>query len=119
MRWFPIFFLTLFLSLRPLIPLLDYAINYDYISTVLCINTQKAELNCNGKCYLAKEMAKTNEENSANMTAGFKFIDVFLGTESLLFTNDTSTLSFTEKNFFYTDSYIYLLYTRVSKPPTV
>jgi hypothetical protein len=34
------------------------AINYDYISKVLCINKDKPELKCNGKCHLMKELAK-------------------------------------------------------------
>ncbi|WP_292008401.1 hypothetical protein [Chryseobacterium sp.] len=119
MRWFSIFFLTLFLSLRPLIPLLDYALNYDYISKVLCVNAQKADLKCNGKCYLAKEMAKTANEENSKMNGGFKFIDAFLGTERLTFQNTTQELSFTEKNFFYKDSYLYFLYSQVIKPPTV
>lgn len=45
--------------IRPVAPLLDYAMNYEYISQVLCINNDKPELECEGKCYLAQEIQKT------------------------------------------------------------
>lgn len=43
---------------RPAFPLVEYAIRYDYISQVLCINKDKPALKCNGKCHLMKELAK-------------------------------------------------------------
>jgi len=39
-------------------PVVDYAINYDYIVNVLCENKDKPEMQCNGKCYLTKELAE-------------------------------------------------------------
>jgi hypothetical protein len=47
---------------KPIFPVMDYAINYDYISKVLCINKDKPELKCNGKCHLMKELAKTEDD---------------------------------------------------------
>lgn len=44
--------------LKPVIPVLEYVIFYDYIKNELCENKDKPKLECNGKCYLAKEMAK-------------------------------------------------------------
>ena len=55
----------LFIS-KPIIPVIDYVINYDYIVKELCENKEKPELQCNGKCQLMKEMAKAAEEESAN-----------------------------------------------------
>lgn len=48
--------------LKPVIPLVEYMVNYDYISKVLCENKAKPELKCNGKCHLMKEMAKASED---------------------------------------------------------
>lgn len=56
-----IFILAVFLLVKPIIPVLDYIVNYDYIATELCENTKKPELKCNGKCHLAKELAKVSE----------------------------------------------------------
>lgn len=52
--------------LKPILPVLEYVINYDYIVNVLCENKSKPELKCNGKCHLAKELAKASESNSKN-----------------------------------------------------
>ncbi|WP_428224553.1 hypothetical protein [Flavobacterium sp.] len=51
----------LFLLLRPVLPLVEYVVNYDYISKVLCENKAKPQLQCNGKCHLMKQMAKASE----------------------------------------------------------
>jgi len=48
--------------LKPILPVVDYIINYDYISKVLCVNKAKPELKCNGKCQLMKNLAKAAEE---------------------------------------------------------
>lgn len=47
--------------LKPFIPIVEYAVNYEYISKVLCVNKAKPELKCNGKCHLMKELAKSSE----------------------------------------------------------
>lgn len=47
--------------LRPLLPLLNYVVNYSYITEVLCINKQRPALLCSGKCYLRREMAKNTD----------------------------------------------------------
>lgn len=41
---------------RPLLPYAEYALNYKYISEVLCINQDKPELECDGKCYLKRKI---------------------------------------------------------------
>lgn len=46
---------------KPIFPLVDYVINYNYISKELCENKAKPELKCNGKCHLMKELAKASE----------------------------------------------------------
>jgi len=48
---------------RPVIPVADYIINYDYITKVLCVNKAKPMMHCNGKCHLMKELAKTAEQD--------------------------------------------------------
>lgn len=50
---------ALMLFLKPIYPVLEYVLQYDYISTTLCKNTNKPELKCNGKCHLVSELAKT------------------------------------------------------------
>ena len=47
--------------LKPVLPVIEYVINYDYITKVLCENKAKPQMNCNGKCHLMKELAKASE----------------------------------------------------------
>ncbi|AWG23522.1 hypothetical protein FFWV33_00440 [Flavobacterium faecale] len=48
---------------KPFLPIVDYIVNYDYISKVLCENKEKPKLHCNGKCHLMKELAKASNED--------------------------------------------------------
>jgi hypothetical protein len=47
--------------LKPGLPVVEYVVNYDYISQVLCENKAKPQMHCNGKCHLMKELAKASE----------------------------------------------------------
>jgi hypothetical protein len=55
------FILILAIFLKPIFPVIEYAVNYEYISKVLCENKTKPKLQCNGKCHLMKELAKASE----------------------------------------------------------
>ena len=46
---------------KPLVPLLEYVYNYDYIAKELCENRANVVKGCNGKCYLMKQLAKEAE----------------------------------------------------------
>lgn len=50
--------------IKPIFPVVDYIINYDYISTQLCENKAKPELKCKGTCHLKKELAKEAKKES-------------------------------------------------------
>lgn len=54
--------LSLLVFIKPVVPVFEYVINYEYIAKVLCINKDKPEMQCNGKCHLIKELAKTSEK---------------------------------------------------------
>lgn len=45
---------------RPVMPLFEYAVRYDYFAEVLCINKDKPKLQCNGKCELSKRLAEAS-----------------------------------------------------------
>jgi hypothetical protein len=40
---------------------LDYALNKQFIASVLCENKAKPVMHCNGKCHLRKQLAKASE----------------------------------------------------------
>ncbi len=56
-----ILILALIMLVKPSFPIIEYIINYEYISKELCENKAKPELQCNGKCHLMKELAKASE----------------------------------------------------------
>jgi len=62
---FGILFYLLYLlaMVRPLVPIIEYHANYEYIANVLCENRDKPYLACNGKCYLEKQLKKTNHDS--------------------------------------------------------
>ena len=64
-QFFGILFYLLYLlaMIRPLVPIIEYHANYDYIANVLCENRDRPYLDCNGKCYLEKQLKKTNHDN--------------------------------------------------------
>lgn len=44
--------------------LLDFYQHKEYIVSTLCINRDKPQKKCNGKCHLNKQLAKTQENGS-------------------------------------------------------
>lgn len=62
-------------------------VNYDYIVKNLCENRAKPESTCKGKCYVEKELAKT-EKQSGPQTIKISVLDVFLSNEILSFSNE-------------------------------
>lgn len=51
-------FIYLLAMVRPILPVIEYYINYDYINEQLCENRDKPYLKCNGTCYLEKQLDK-------------------------------------------------------------
>lgn len=47
---------------RPVLPVISYVVNYEYIRSELCENKEKPEMECNGKCHLKKEISKEAED---------------------------------------------------------
>jgi hypothetical protein len=62
-------------------------VNYDYIVKNLCENRAKPESTCKGKCYVEKELAKT-EKQSGPQTIKISVLDVFLSNDILSFSRE-------------------------------
>ncbi|WP_146035165.1 hypothetical protein [Formosa algae] len=62
--------LAIFLMVKPLIPLVEYAAFYDYIVNELCENKDVPELQCNGKCHLKEQLAKASDTEKGNNDKG-------------------------------------------------
>jgi len=108
--------------LKPALPVINYVVNYEYISKVLCVNKATPKLQCNGKCHLMKELAKTSENenpiSSDKKMASQQF--------EILFLEEIKSFEITPIYFFETpktNSYYSNLYFRLNSdsvfhPPT-
>ncbi|MDX5436660.1 MAG: hypothetical protein LPK03_05660 [Pontibacter sp.] len=50
-------------TFRYLAPVVHYQLDYTYISEVLCINRDRPQLQCHGKCQLRRKLVKLNQHN--------------------------------------------------------
>ncbi|MFZ4930799.1 hypothetical protein [Chryseobacterium sp. Mn2064] len=111
---------TFYMVFRPLIPLVEYAVNYDYIAKVLCINKSRPEIHCNGKCYLSKELAKTNDSETSPLqkskNAGQKVLDIYI-LPSITEISVTEKFPFFNLHFLYETAYSFLFLKHIFKPP--
>ena len=65
-----IFFLTLIAHTFSQVMIIgEFMINQDFIAAELCENKEEPELECNGKCYLKKELKKDEERKQDEKTS--------------------------------------------------
>ncbi len=116
-----LFLLVAIMVLKPVLPVIDYVVNYEYISKVLCINKAKPKLQCNGKCHLMKELAKTSESEkpiSSNKKIASQELEVLFFEEINSF--KITSIFFDKKqivNNNYSDLYYYFNSDSVFRPP--
>ena len=104
-----------------------YELNIDYITEKFCENKEKPELQCNGKCHLAQELAivaadtPKQQENGVKIVTAFEsFTPLFYDLKEQQSTLVDPTYSFKNKvSFFYKDCYSYSCEYSLLKPPIV
>lgn len=110
-------FLYILAMLRPISPFVEYAINYDYISKILCINKDKPEMSCNGKCQLMQKLEEQQEKDFQSLRIQMDEYPIgfvkFLRINSIK--NDENSL---KNNHYYKNQYSYLPLHNVFHPPT-
>lgn len=107
---------------KPLWPVMEYVVNYDYIANVLCENKDKPQLQCNGKCYLAKQLKKAQREQDKNPFGEHPFK---METQSVVYFQSLPSIDLTflieaeaNNNFgLYPDFQTFLLIKDISHPP--
>jgi len=67
----------------PVLPVIDYLINKDYITKNLCINKDKPKSCCKGKCHMVKQLQKTtpnpdNDTKNTNKRVQLKELNDFI-----------------------------------------
>lgn len=53
-----------------------FQLNRDYIAKVLCQNRKRPQLNCNGKCYLARKLKQQQDKQDKETTKRVESIPV-------------------------------------------
>jgi hypothetical protein len=108
--------------IKPVLPVLEYIVNYEYISKVLCINRDKPKMQCNGKCHLMKELAKASDAEkplSSDKKGTAPILDVIIFEEIKSFEMATVFFDTKEKiNPHYSNLYARLNSASVFHPPT-
>ncbi|TDE29954.1 hypothetical protein E0I61_07410 [Flavobacterium ranwuense] len=106
---------------KPILPVLEYVVNYEYISKVLCINKDKPKMQCNGKCHLMKELAKASDAEkplSSNKKGTSQILDVLIFEEIKSFVITPVCFGNKEKiNSYYSNLYFHLNSASVFHPP--
>ncbi|MBS7785700.1 hypothetical protein KIH23_00190 [Flavobacterium sp. CYK-55] len=113
--------MALSVLLRPVFPVIEYVVNYDYIANVLCVNKEKPKMHCNGKCHLMKELAKaaesekptTPDKKHTNIESFDWFFDRPLEYSFLNFNQNQGT-----SYFQYNNLYAHLSVQGIFHPPT-
>ena len=98
---------------------LQYEFNKEYIIQTYCVNKNRPQLHCDGKCYLAKKLkaAKQNEENQSKIQVFKLLIEVFHEASLSLIPLTLTTQLKTLPNFSYGNIYQYDILFSMLKPP--
>ncbi len=110
---------------KTIITFVSFKCNQRYIASTLCENKQKPALECDGKCYLKKQIKKQQEsEDSPLSLKKVQFFDFFIPQESkpFSFSSYYSPVHVVQiaKTIFFEDMGLYarLWITEVLRPPT-
>jgi hypothetical protein len=107
--------------LKPVLPVVEYVVNYEYISKVLCVNKAKPKMKCNGKCHLMKELGKTSESQtpiSSNKKIATQELEVLFFEEIKSFKITSFFSDNNQKiNSNYSNLYCYLNSVSIFRPP--
>lgn len=117
--------LLLLISLKPILyvgELAYFQLNIDYIIETYCINKDKPELECNGKCHLTTQLAKldaSSEDSNAPKTINTKeiFTLVFLSENIFHTLKDSQEIVVKKVVNSYTETYSFLTVSSCFKPP--
>ncbi len=109
--------------LKPILPVVDYVVNYEYISKVLCENKAKPMMHCNGKCHLMKELAKVAETDNPKSSDKKSFSPI----QEVLFFKEIKSFNIvscgcskqTKNSLSYLNLYSYLNANSEFHPPTI
>jgi hypothetical protein len=98
----------------------NYAVNYDYIVKNLCEKRDIPQSTCKGKCYVEKELAKTEKQSNSSQPVKIAGLDVFLSHEILSFSHpfdSDSQIDVPDSDYINSHSSEY--FSRIFHPPLI
>lgn len=116
------FILFIVFALRPVYNIgcfAYYELNIDYIIEKYCVNKEKPQLECNGKCHLTNQLALNNSD-SEDSSPLFTFFDAFY---PVYFQKYNSNYNLKCDSFFvknkwnYNNQFSSVFYKEIDKPP--
>ncbi|SEC23847.1 hypothetical protein SAMN04489761_2455 [Tenacibaculum sp. MAR_2009_124] len=115
-------FLLLTLHAHPIangVVIIDFLLNQEYIKEFLCINKEKPELACNGKCYLTKQLEETQNKREQQFPelVHFKYEFVLVSHSN----KDVQGIAFCEKGrciLGYDNNYSFQFINDIFHPPS-
>lgn len=124
-RWLSILFFLGLILLKPISQIgweVWYEVNEEYVATELCENQDAPELECNGKCYLIKQLKKSepapaqNEEDRAINPFSLK-IELFQNCTQIELVQEAFNIEGRHDIFFYSNSYVKDISQNIFHPP--
>ena len=97
-----------------------FYINQTEIADELCENKDKPELNCNGHCYLKKELTKQNEINTEQENSEIRLLVIW--PTAFISIDEVQLFDFSQKkvsNFHYSNQYRFVNDMDLLDPPRV
>lgn len=90
--------------MKPAVPMLHYAVNYNYYATELCVNADMPELHCDGTCQLAMMLKEERPAPEKPVLPVFEGLDLyvapFLGEDGLTIPADIDNCEYTHASVF-------------------
>lgn len=104
-----------------------YELNIDYITEKFCENKDKPQLQCNGKCHLAKELSIVTSDvasdsgNKVKLINSYKsFTPLFFQKSKRVFLEDNTLLHLKKKSlYYYSNAYSFSSEISLLRPPIV
>ncbi len=124
-RWLSILFFLGLILLKPISQIgweVWYEVNEEYVAAELCENQDEPELECNGKCYLMKQLKKSepaptqNEEDRAINPFSLK-IELFQNCTQMDLVHEEFNIERGHDIFFYSNSYAKDISPNIFHPP--
>ncbi len=106
-----------FMLLKPAFPYIDYLVRKSYIITNFCINKDKPEMGCNGKCHLNEKLSEDNkaEDNTPAPVPQKQWKNPEFLLATRIINNILPDLS--AQGFLYINNYSFQFATSVFHPP--